>query len=122
DMYSLGVIAYQMLTGRLPYGVEVPKSTTRAAQRKLSYTPARHYNRELPAWVDEAIRNAVRPDPHKRYADLSEFVFDLKHPNKNFLNKTRAPLIERNPVIFWQCVSFILMVVVVLLALESAFK
>jgi serine/threonine protein phosphatase PrpC/predicted Ser/Thr protein kinase len=122
DMYSLGVIAYQMLTGRQPYGTEVPKSTTKVAQRKLSYTPARHYNRELPAWVDEAIRKAVHLDPHKRYEDISEFVFDLQHPNKNFLSKTRPPLIERNPVIFWQSVSMVLMVLVVLLALKSAFK
>lgn len=122
DMFSLGVIAYQMLTGKQPYGAEVPKSTTKAAQRKLSYTPARHYNRALPAWVDEAIRKAVHPDPHKRYEDLSEFVFDLQRPNKDFLRKTLPPLIERNPVVFWKSVSFILMVFIVLLALKSAFK
>jgi hypothetical protein len=46
----------------------------------------------------------------------------LQHPNKNFLSKTRPPLIERNPVIFWQSVSMVLMVLVVLLALKSAFK
>ena len=37
DMFSLGVIAYQMLAGRLPYGANVAKSKTRAAQRKLQY-------------------------------------------------------------------------------------
>lgn len=122
DMFSLGVITYQMLTGKQPYGAEVPKSTTKAAQRKLSYTPARHYSRALPAWVDEAIRKAVHPDPDKRYEDLSEFVFDLQRPNKDFLRKTLPPLIERNPVVFWKSVSFTLMGVIVLLALKSAFK
>ena len=33
DLFSLGVIAYQMLSGRLPYDAEVPKARTRAAQR-----------------------------------------------------------------------------------------
>ena len=40
---------------------------------------------------------------------FSEFIYDLSHPNKDFLNKTRPPLIERNPVIFWKSVSFVLM-------------
>ncbi|HEX4326962.1 MAG TPA: bifunctional protein-serine/threonine kinase/phosphatase, partial [Burkholderiales bacterium] len=37
DLFSLGVIAYQMLTGRLPYGAEVAKARSRAAQRRLRY-------------------------------------------------------------------------------------
>lgn len=115
DMFSLGVIAYEMLTGRLPYGVQVPKCRTKAAQRKLKYDCARHYDREIPPWIDDAIAKAVHTNPDKRYEDVAEFVFDLHHPNKEFLSKTRAPLIERNPVIFWKGVSFILMVIIILL-------
>ena len=37
DLFSLGVIAYQMLSGRLPYGAEVARARTRAAQRRLRY-------------------------------------------------------------------------------------
>jgi serine/threonine protein phosphatase PrpC len=122
DIFSLGVIAYQMLTGRLPYGAEVPKTRTKAAQRNLEYTSARIYDREIPAWVDEAIMKAVHPNPYKRYDELSEFVFDLRHPNKEFLSKTRQPLIERNPVIFWKSVSFILAVIVVLLSMKAAMQ
>ena len=84
-----------MLTGRLPYGAQVAKCRTRAAQRKLNYASARDEDRPIPAWVDEAIRKAVHPDPHQRYAELSEFVYDLHHPNGEFLKKTRPPLIER---------------------------
>jgi serine/threonine protein kinase/serine/threonine protein phosphatase PrpC len=122
DIFSLGVIAYQMLTGRLPYGAEMPKTRTKAAQRNLEYTSARIYDREIPAWVDEAIMKAVHPNPYKRYDELSEFVFDLRHPNKEFLSKTRQPLIERNPVIFWKSVSLILTVIVVILSMKAAMK
>jgi serine/threonine protein phosphatase PrpC len=115
DIFSLGVIAYQMLTGRLPYGAQVPRTTTKTAQAKLSYDSARHYDRTIPAWIDEAIAKAVHPNPLKRYQELSEFVFDLHHPNDEFLSKTRAPLIERNPLAFWKSVSFILMVAVIVL-------
>jgi serine/threonine protein kinase len=121
DMFSLGVIAYQMLTGNHPYGTRIPASGTTAAQRKLVYTPARHYERKLPAWVDEAIRKAVHIDPGKRYHDLTEFVYDLQHPNQAFLNRTRPPLIERNPVVFWQGVSLMLAVLLMLLGLKTAF-
>jgi len=122
DIFSLGVIAYQMLTGKLPYGTQVPKSRTKAAQRKLKYNPALNDDRKIPLWLDETIRKAVHPDPLKRYEEPSEFLFDLRHPNKTFLGKAPPPLIERNPVAFWKCVSFILMVIIMLLGVGSAFK
>jgi len=113
DIFSLGVIAYQMLTGKLPYGTRVPRCRTRAAQRKLGYVSARDEKRLIPAWVDEAIRKAVHPDPARRYGELSEFVYDLQHPNQAFLNKARPPLMERNPVMFWKVVSLFLAVALI---------
>jgi serine/threonine protein kinase len=115
DIFSLGVIAYQMLTGKLPYGPEVAKIKSKVALNKLSYDSIRHVRREMPAWVDDAIMKAVHPEAYKRYEALSEFVFDLKQPNKAFLNKTRPPLIERNPVAFWKGVSLLLVLVIILL-------
>ena len=116
DLFSLGVIVYQMLSGKLPYGAAVPRSRTRAAQRKLAYESVLHEDREIPAWVDDAIRKAVEPDPNDRYTELSEFIYDLHHPNQAFLNKTRPPLLERHPVMFWKVVSFVLLIAVIVLA------
>ena len=113
DLYSLGVIAYQMLSGGFPYGTEVPRARTKSAQKKLAYKSVLNEEREIPAWIDDAIRKAVEPDPFERYEELSEFIYDLHHPNKEFLNKTKPPLIERNPVIFWKGVSFVLMLALV---------
>ena len=81
----------------------------KSAQKKLVYKSVLSEEREIPAWVDAALRKAVHPDPFERHEELSEFIYDLSHPNKDFLNKTRPPLIERNPVIFWKSVSFVLM-------------
>ena len=115
DMFSLGVICYQMLSGRLPYGTHVAMSRTKAAQRRLQYQSVLDDHREIPVWVDEALKKALRPEPHKRYEALSEFVYDLRHPNKKFLNKTRPPLMERNPVLFWQSVSLLFAIIIIVL-------
>ncbi|MGE5652583.1 MAG: protein kinase domain-containing protein [Bacillota bacterium] len=122
DLFSLGVIAYQMLAGRLPYGAQVAKARTPAAQRRLQYDCALGLNRKIPAWIDDAIRKAVHPDPRKRYEELSEFVFDLHHPNPAFLRRARLPLIERHPVAFWKGVSLVLMTIVIGTLLHAAFR
>lgn len=118
DQFSLAVIAYQMLTGGLPYGAAVARCRTRAALNKLSYQPIREHERGIPAWIDEVLRKALHPDPYKRYEDLSEFVFELRQPNQAFLNKARPPLMERNPVLFWKGVSLVLAVAVGVLLLR----
>jgi len=115
DMFSLGTIAYQMLSGRLPYGTNIAKATTRAAQRKLSYQSVLDDERTIPAWVDEVIRKAVHPDPFQRYEEISEFIFNLRQPDKAFINKIRPPLMERNPVLFWKIVSIILLLIIIFL-------
>ena len=108
DLFSLAVLTYYLLTGQLPYGTQVAKCTSRAQQKRLRYAPVQDSRPDIPFWVDEAIRKALQPDPGRRYEDLSEFVFSLHQPDKEFLKTRRLPLIERNPVIFWKGVSLLL--------------
>ena len=115
DIFSLGVIAYQMLTGRLPYGTAVSKARTKSQQRKLRYKSAIDENSEIPAWIDGALRKAVHPDPYQRYDELSAFVFDLRHPNKDYLQSSATPLMQRNPLLFWQGLVAVLLIVIVAL-------
>lgn len=119
DLFALAVIAYQMLTGQLPYGTQVAKARSRAAQHKLVYQPARDHRREIPVWIDEVLRKALHPDPHKRYPELSEFVFELRQPSKEFISRSRPPLMERDPVRFWKGVSLILLVIIVALLAQG---
>jgi len=119
DIFSLGVIAYQMLSGNLPYGAQVAKAKTKASQNRLNYASVLDDEREIPVWIDDVLKKAVHPNPYKRYQELSEFTTDLRRPNKAFLNKTRPPLLERNPALFWKSISFFLLAIIVLMLFKD---
>jgi len=110
DIFSLGIIAYEMLSGRLPYDAKVAQTRTRAQQKRLSYRSALSEDRAIPRWIDGALRKAVAIDPAKRYGELSEFMYDLRHPNRAFAAAEQAPLMARDPVFFWQAVAGLLAV------------
>ena len=119
DIFSLGVIAYQMLTGLLPYGAAIPRTTKRKQQRRLVYRSAVLSGRDIPAWVDGALAKALSIDPAQRYEEASEFVADLHQPNPAFIQGSRA-LLQRDPLRFWQGISLALAILALTLAYKLA--
>lgn len=113
DLFSLAVICYHILSGRFPYDTNVAKSTTKAAQNRLNYQSVLDDEREIPAWINETLRKALQPNPYKRYPEISEFIFDLRKPNNQYIHKSLPPLIERSPVLFWKSVSMCLLLTVI---------
>jgi len=114
DIYSLGVIAYELLTGALPYG----EHDKPIPANKLRYTPAAQHNPNIQPWVDGALRQALHPDPSRRYDTLSEFLYDLSHPNPKFMQNISQPLIKRNPLGFWKGLSALLLLINLVLLLN----
>ncbi len=117
DLFSLGVIAYQMLTGALPYGPRVAAANTPAAQRRLRYVAASELNPVVPDWMDAALAKAVAIDPAKRYDELSEFIYDLAHPNPALHGVEPRPLLQRGSVRVWQAISAALALALLVLLL-----
>ena len=111
DIYALGVIAYEMLTGALPYG----GALSQRHLRRVQYRPAGQLNPAVPPWVDAVLKKAVHLDPARRYGLLSEFIHDLEHPNPSLLQTPSRPLLERNPVAFWRGLSLVLLLTNLLL-------
>jgi hypothetical protein len=54
------------------------------------------------------IRAAVAIPPRRRYAEISEFLYDLRHPNPAYLRERPLPLLERDPLRFWKGLSALL--------------
>lgn len=111
DICSLGLIAYHMLTGRLPYGA-APARTRNPAT--LRYRPATDGRPTLPAWVDGALRKAVHPSPSRRYEAAADFVQDLVTPNPALAARS-VPLAERDPVMFWKTIALALAIALIVL-------
>lgn len=107
DIFALGVIVYEMITGHLPYGDKYDE----CAVQKMSYIPARRWVPELPVWVDRALEKAVKKTAESRYGELSEFLHDLSSPNEVFLNAGDEPLLVRDPLTFWRGLTAISMIV-----------
>jgi serine/threonine protein kinase len=115
DLYALGTLTYQMLSGTLPYGAEVAKATNAAQHRKLRYRSLLNNASDIPEWIDGVLRKAVHADPAKRYDELSEYVYDLRNPKAEFLNPPTVPLLERNPNMVWKGLSLLLAITVIVL-------
>lgn len=111
DLYSLAVIAYELLNNCLPFGKDMPEKANYRQLTQLEYVSSIHFNPMVPNWMDGAIKKALSLDIKLRHEDVFEFLHDLKHPNPHFLNTTTIPLVERNPILVWKSFSIILLIV-----------
>ncbi|WP_261844414.1 bifunctional protein-serine/threonine kinase/phosphatase [Aliamphritea ceti] len=110
DLFSLAIISYEMLTGKHPYS-QLQKADNQLRQySQLSYTPARQHRPDLPAWIEACLQKALKPDPAERHQALSEFLHDFSTPNLQLVSQLeQQPLLSRNPLLFWQALSGVLL-------------
>ncbi|HWV15507.1 MAG TPA: bifunctional protein-serine/threonine kinase/phosphatase [Cellvibrio sp.] len=102
DQFSLAVLLYEMLTGKLPYGQGYSKAMNLNSFQKLKYISAMQHNPLVPYWLDKALEKALSIYPSARYEALSEWQQDLKRPNPQWLTARQQPLLERHPQALWK--------------------
>ncbi len=110
DIFSLGVVTYEMLTGKQPFAVETLSQAQNSSQ--LVFKNVHQLRPDLPFWVNDVLLRAMQADSNQRYQAIGDFLSDLD-PKSHNSNQNNQPLIEKNPVLFWQLVSLILLVLLI---------
>lgn len=73
DIYSLGVMLYEMVTGTKPYAGDMAPATI-AKIKKGSYIPPRKINRKIPREVASLINRMMKPNPAKRFQSIEPVI------------------------------------------------
>lgn len=88
DLYSLGVVMYEMLTGRVPFDADTPVSIALKHMQEKPVEPVK-LNPSIPYAVNKIILKAMEKDINLRYQSATEMLKDLsmalKNPDGNFV-------------------------------------
>jgi serine/threonine protein phosphatase PrpC len=117
DIFALGVTLFRMFTGAYPYGEVEPFSRPRFSRPPASVAALRP---DLPAWLDQVLERLIAIRPSDRFEDAVECAFALEHGELHAApgRPRRRPLLDRDPLRFWQAVSALLALLLLLQAIN----
>ncbi len=82
DIYSFGIVLYEMVTGRVPYDAESPVSVA-LKHIQEPVVPPKDINGNVPENLNKLILKAIEKEPIKRYQTANEMLLDLQRIQKN---------------------------------------
>ncbi len=122
DLYSLGVLMYEMATGKLPFTADSPVSVA-LMQINESATSPREINESIPKGLEQIITMAIEKSPEMRYQSAGQMMRQLiklkenpgiqfKNPNKKSATKKKPPSKTMFPIILGVAVPFLIVLII----------
>ncbi len=82
DIYSIGILLYEMLTGKLPFEADSAVSVA-LMQVNKNPTPPRKLNPNIPIGFEQITMKAMQKNPRDRYCSAAEFLMDIEDLRRN---------------------------------------
>jgi serine/threonine-protein kinase len=82
DIYSMGVVIYEMVTGRVPFDAESPVSVA-LKHLQEPVLPPKHLNNNIPEGLNNLILKAMEKEPVGRYQNIKDMLLDLQRIKNN---------------------------------------
>ncbi|WP_298776409.1 bifunctional protein-serine/threonine kinase/phosphatase [uncultured Shewanella sp.] len=115
DIFSIGVMIYEILTEHLPYQHTRTVTLDKLPIKDWHYISIRQYRPDIPLWADAVIRKACHPDIYQRYQSMSELITDFTRSRPTFVDrKGMTAFIEDNSMSLWRMSTFFLLFILIL--------